>query len=90
MGGGAHILPGVTVGAEAFVATGSIVTRDVPPYRLVMGTPARVVRSVPEEEWFFQPAIMNNEGTKLQPVPSFDLKRQNQPLKIEIGHALDM
>lgn len=50
VGGGAHILPGVTVGEEAFVATGSVVTRDVPPYRLVMGAPARVIRDVPEEE----------------------------------------
>ena len=56
VGGGAHILPGVTVGEEAFVATGSIVTRDVPPYRVVMGAPARVIKAVPEEEWIFQPA----------------------------------
>jgi acetyltransferase-like isoleucine patch superfamily enzyme len=55
VGGGAHILPGVTIGEEAFVATGSVVTRDVPPYRLVMGAPARVTRDVPKEEWIFQP-----------------------------------
>ena len=31
VGGGAHILPGVEIGEEAFVATGAVVTRDVPP-----------------------------------------------------------
>lgn len=50
IGGGAHILPGVEIGEEAFVATGSVVTRDVPPRALVMGVPARVVRQVPDEE----------------------------------------
>ncbi|MCL6471236.1 MAG: N-acetyltransferase [Firmicutes bacterium] len=50
VGGNAILLPGVVVGEEAFIAAGSIVTKDVPPGKLVMGVPARVVRDVPEEE----------------------------------------
>lgn len=50
IGGGSHILPGIEIGEEAFVATGSVVTRDVPARALVMGVPARVVRDVPPEE----------------------------------------
>lgn len=50
VGGGSHILPGIEIGEEAFVATGSVVTRDVPPRKLVMGVPAKVVKDVPEEE----------------------------------------
>lgn len=50
VGGGALLLPRVEIGAEAFVAAGSIVTRDVPAGKLVMGSPARVLRDVPEEE----------------------------------------
>lgn len=50
VGGGVHILPGVEIGQEAFVATGSIVTRDVPPHTLVMGAPAKPVRRVPDEQ----------------------------------------
>jgi len=50
VGGGALLLPGVEIGAEAFVAAGSVVTRDVPAGTLVMGVPARVVRDVPAEE----------------------------------------
>jgi acetyltransferase-like isoleucine patch superfamily enzyme len=36
------ILPGITVGEWAMVAAGAVVTRDVPPYALVIGQPARV------------------------------------------------
>jgi acetyltransferase-like isoleucine patch superfamily enzyme len=50
IGGGALILPGIEVGEEAFVATGSVVTRDVPARTLVMGSPARRVRDVDDEE----------------------------------------
>jgi UDP-2-acetamido-3-amino-2,3-dideoxy-glucuronate N-acetyltransferase len=50
IGGGARILPGVEVGEEAFVATGAVVTRDVPPRTLVVGVPARPVREIADEE----------------------------------------
>lgn len=50
VGGGSHVLPGVVIGEEAFVATGAVVTRDVAPRSVVMGVPARVVRDVPDEE----------------------------------------
>ena len=43
IGAAAVLLPGVEVGAGAFVAAGAVVTRDVPPGALVMGVPARVV-----------------------------------------------
>jgi acetyltransferase-like isoleucine patch superfamily enzyme len=41
IGGGAALLPGVEVGAEAFVAAGAVVTRDVEPGALVRGVPAK-------------------------------------------------
>ena len=37
------ILPGITVGEYAVVASGAIVTKDVPPYAIVAGIPAKVV-----------------------------------------------
>jgi acetyltransferase-like isoleucine patch superfamily enzyme len=40
---GAIILPGVTVGEGAIVAAGSVVSRDVPPYTMVGGHPARAI-----------------------------------------------
>ena len=40
------IIPGVTIGDEAVVATGSVVTKDVPPRTLVAGVPARPVKDL--------------------------------------------
>lgn len=53
IGANAVILPGVTIGEEALVAAGSVVTRDVPPYKVVMGVPAQVVRDVALEQLIF-------------------------------------
>jgi acetyltransferase-like isoleucine patch superfamily enzyme len=50
IGGGAVLVPGVEIGEEAFVAAGAVVTRDVPARALVMGSPARIVREVPDED----------------------------------------
>lgn len=52
VGGGAIILPGVTIGEHCVVGAGAVVTRDVEPYCVVAGSPARVVRCLtkPEEE----------------------------------------
>jgi len=50
VGGGAVLCPGIEIGAEAFIAAGAVVTKDVPPKKLVMGVPARVVRDVNEDE----------------------------------------
>ena len=41
IGGGAIILPGVTVGDDALIGAGSVVTRDVPAGATVVGNPAR-------------------------------------------------
>lgn len=46
IGAAANILPGVSIGQNAIVGAGSVVTRDVPAKKVVMGTPARVVRDV--------------------------------------------
>lgn len=42
---GAVILPGVTVGEHAVVGAGAVVTKDVPAYAVVAGSPAKVVRT---------------------------------------------
>lgn len=44
IGIGAIILPGVTIGQGAQVGAGAVVTRDVPPYTVVVGNPARPLR----------------------------------------------
>jgi UDP-2-acetamido-3-amino-2,3-dideoxy-glucuronate N-acetyltransferase len=42
IGAGAVILPGLTIGAGAMVGAGAVVTKSVPPYAIVMGSPARI------------------------------------------------
>jgi acetyltransferase-like isoleucine patch superfamily enzyme len=44
IGSGALILPGVTIGAGAIIAARAVVSRDVPPYAVAAGVPARVMR----------------------------------------------
>ena len=50
IGGGAVLVPGIEVGEEAFVGAGAVVTRDVAARSLVVGSPARELRKVAEEE----------------------------------------
>lgn len=46
IGGGAVILPGITIGAHAMVGAGAVVTRSVPEGAIVVGNPARIIGSV--------------------------------------------
>jgi UDP-2-acetamido-3-amino-2,3-dideoxy-glucuronate N-acetyltransferase len=50
VGGGAVLLPGIEVGEEAFVGAGAVVLRDVPARAVMVGSPARQIREVPDEE----------------------------------------
>lgn len=44
IGANATILPGITIGTGAMVGAGSVVTKDVPDYALVIGNPAKIIR----------------------------------------------
>lgn len=56
IGAGSVTLPGITVGEDALVAAGSVVTKDVPARKVVVGSPARVWRDVPVEQ------LLENQG----------------------------
>lgn len=43
---GATIMPGVTIGEGAVIGTGALVTKDVPPWTIVAGVPAKVVKKL--------------------------------------------
>ena len=49
IGAGAIILPGVTIGDCSLVAAGAVVTENVPPYTMVAGVPAKVIKELGEE-----------------------------------------
>jgi maltose O-acetyltransferase len=48
LGGGAIVLPGVSIGENAVIGAGSVVTRDIPANVLAVGNPCRVVRELSE------------------------------------------
>jgi len=50
IGGGATILPGVRIGAWSYIGAGAVVTHDVEPATVVVGVPARRLRSV-SDSW---------------------------------------
>ena len=50
IGSNATILPGVTIGDNAIVAAGAVVTKDVPPDTVVAGVPAKILRKIRGKE----------------------------------------
>lgn len=50
VGASTIILKGVKVGQGAIIGAGSVVTHDVPPWTIVAGNPARIIREIPENE----------------------------------------
>ena len=50
LGADVKVLAGVTIGENAIVAAGSVVTKDVPPDMVVAGSPARIIRPIKKDE----------------------------------------
>jgi acetyltransferase-like isoleucine patch superfamily enzyme len=61
IGTGAILLPGVTVGKGSMVGAGAVVTRDVSPFSIVAGVPARFVRWRDGHEPINQPAATRKQ-----------------------------
>ncbi|TPX44050.1 hypothetical protein SeLEV6574_g04733, partial [Synchytrium endobioticum] len=49
IGGNVVILPNVKIGEGAVIGAGAVVTKDVPPYSLAVGNPAKVIKQLPRE-----------------------------------------
>ena len=48
LGNNVIVLPGVTIGKKAVIGAGSIVTHDIPPYSIAVGSPAKVIKRYDE------------------------------------------
>lgn len=46
IGANATLLPGITIGKHAMIGAGSVVTKDVPPYAVVVGNPAKIIKYI--------------------------------------------
>lgn len=91
----AHIMPGIKIGNGAIIGSYSVVTKDVPPYAVVAGNPAKVIRTRFDAEtidflenlkwWDFKPEYLE------QAVPyitSVDIEKSKDELrKISILNA---
>lgn len=73
IGTGASINPGVRIGDGALVGAGALVTRDISPWTVVMGAPARFVRAIPSDWYELISARARSLGQELSP-------RANDPL----------
>ena len=67
IGSGATFLPGVSVGEGAMVGAGAVVTKDVPPFTVVVGNPARVIREVADAERLPDQVGETTDGVALPP-----------------------
>lgn len=50
IGGNGVILPGITIGKNSIVASGAVVTKNVPQNTIVGGNPARIIRNIAEND----------------------------------------
>ena len=80
IGTSATILCGVTIGENAIIGAGSVVTKDVPAHTIVTGVPARMVRRIGERE-------ASGSGVT---VPFLDLKAQYQSIKQEVDKNIEV
>ena len=46
LGEGVCVMPGVTIGDYSVIGAGSVVTRDIPPYSIAVGSPAKVIKTI--------------------------------------------
>ena len=75
IGGGAVILPGLIIGRGAMIGAGAVVTKSVPPYAIVTGSPAKIVGYVDSK-------LSNNVSEKHAKIPQ---TMNNSPIQVNVG-----
>ncbi len=76
IGANATILPGLTIGMEAMIGAGAVITRDVPPKAIVVGNPARIIGYADTEEFESNTLSVseNSQRSKVEGVALYKLR----------------
>lgn len=91
IGHGAFILPGIRIGDGAIVGANSVVTKDVPPYSIVVGNPARVVKHrFPDDivQRFMQLKWWDYTLGSLGEIPIDDVNRSLDAIESRVANGL--
>lgn len=80
----AIIMQGVEIGNSAIIASGSVVTKSVPPYAIVGGNPARIIKMT-----FSQNIIDKLEKTKWYELPMNEIIKKRKEFEEIVGFSLD-
>jgi acetyltransferase-like isoleucine patch superfamily enzyme len=70
IGAGAIILGGIEIGQYALVGAGALVTKNVPPFAIVIGNPAKVV------------GYINKDGSKMKKIDNYYISNEGQKINI--------
>jgi len=75
IGTGAMIMPGVTVGSNCIIGCDAVVTHDVPDGSIVVGVPARVIKTIGEYEEKNRDRLVNTKGMDPEKKREFLIKK---------------
>ena len=85
IGANATLLPGITVGQYAMVGAGAVVTRDVPPYAIVVGNPAQITGYVQDQ---INPIKTESLTEKSRSLDVRDVRLFELPLIVDLRGSL--
>ncbi|GME97394.1 unnamed protein product [[Candida] boidinii] len=70
LGANVKVLPGVTIGYGSIIGAGSVVNKDVPPFSIAVGVPAKVIKTIDREDPHFDPDLYWSEISENQDLAS--------------------